>query len=467
MACGRFRTDLSAFVDGTLTPKREEQVLYHIAGCAECREEVHEIAALCAKLSGCRASDAPGTLTAKLESIAGDNAATPLYMAQGCGKLPTSSHRRRWLIAQGGCALLVVMVSVVVLAVLVAPEPVRVADPVGSAREQYAKSSAALNVNEALGAMLLAGERGADFGEPVDYTSLRGGEQTRDISTAEAAQVLGRAVDFDRSLIGQQRVYVADGDGQYFTAQVAVTKVQGEGAQLAVTDAQGHQFVSAFLPGAVGAPQEARRWSFVRYTDTWQVAGREATRVTAVGGGGPVASWWVDVDTGLLLWAERYDASGKVGVAVGYTEVEYESASLPRASYAFALQPVTSSGTAGWCNGLECPGELAGLELVAFTTADQNGTRTMSLVYSDGVDTAVVEWTEGVLAEDATTRADAVAGLPSVAAWQCGDLVVTLATNASSSVMSEMIDDLPDAEAYHRSPADRVAAGISRLVGIG
>ena len=38
--CERFRPDLSAFADGTLPPRRWEQVSYHLAGCARCRDEV-------------------------------------------------------------------------------------------------------------------------------------------------------------------------------------------------------------------------------------------------------------------------------------------------------------------------------------------------------------------------------------------------------------------------------------------
>src|SRR5690606_21215354 len=81
--------------------------------------------------------------------------------------LPTRADVRRRRLTQGGIIATVTVVSVVVLALLLAPSPLRISDPVGQAREQYSLSVTAVSVNESVGAVLLAYERGADFGEPI------------------------------------------------------------------------------------------------------------------------------------------------------------------------------------------------------------------------------------------------------------------------------------------------------------
>ena len=150
----RVREDLNAYVDQTLPPRRWEQISYHLAGCEDCRAEMLALCSVRNTLGACRASKAPSSLAARLEQIAGDHADAPLYLAAGQGQLPTSRVARR--IAASGAALLTFAVVIVVLAALVAPEPVRIADPVGSAREQFSLSASAVSINEAVGAVLLA-----------------------------------------------------------------------------------------------------------------------------------------------------------------------------------------------------------------------------------------------------------------------------------------------------------------------
>ena len=147
--CERLHPHLSAYADGTLPPKRWEQVSYHVAGCEECRDEVAAINAVCSKLSSYRGSETPEALAARLESIAGEHGSSPLYMAAGDGELPSARRKRVRRATQGGVALLAVMVSAVVLAVLVAPSPTRITDPVKAARELYGRSLIAISVNEA------------------------------------------------------------------------------------------------------------------------------------------------------------------------------------------------------------------------------------------------------------------------------------------------------------------------------
>ena len=468
--CERFRPDLSAFADGTLAPKRWEQVSYHLAGCASCRDEVAAISTLCSTLSGCSRSAAPDSLTAKLESIAGEHAEAPLYMAAGMGDLPSIRRRRTRLAVRSGAALLAVMVSVVVLAVLVAPEPVRLADPVKSAREQYSMSSSAISVTEAVGAVVLAYERGADLGESSSYARRAMPHGGSELGAEQAAALLRASTEADLTLTGVQRVWISNGDGRYRTADVHTTKVEGQGAMLEVMDARGDRFSSSFLPEFSARPVAApERWSFTQGVLPEQVAGRAAVRLVASDDGGAVASWWVDPTNGLLLWAERYDTTGAVSLAVGYTQLSLGTAQFHEDSLTqlIALQPATASGTAGWCVGLPtCPQEIGGLPLVAYSSSERNGATSMNLVYSDGIETAVVGWTEGVLGDAVTSRTDLASGLPTVSLWQSGPAVVSVTTNGSPELLAAISGQLPGEEPFAPTVLDRAAAGLSRLTGV-
>ncbi|MHA6511113.1 zf-HC2 domain-containing protein [Tessaracoccus sp. Z1128] len=468
--CDRIRPDLSAFADGTLAPRRWEQVSYHLAGCRSCRDDVAAISSVCTTLSSCRRSAAPDTLAAKLESIAGEHAAAPLYMAAGAGDLPSARRRRTRRMAQSSAALLAVMVSVVVLAVLVAPEPVRLLDPVKSAREQYSMSSSAISVTEAVGAVLLAHERGADLGESVGYDRRATPDGGSELGGDHAAALLRASTETDLTLTGVQRVWISDGAGRYRTADVRTTKVEGQGAQLEVMDARGDMFSSSFLPEFAARPVAApTRWTFTQGRLPEQVAGRAALRLVAADDTGPVASWWMDASTGLLLWAERYDTAGEVTIAVGYTALTLGAARFRDDSLTqlIALQPATASGTDGWCVGLPtCPQEVAGLPLVAYSSSVRHGAASMNLVYSDGIETAVVGWTEGVLAGGVTSRTDRASGLPTVSVWQAGPAVVSVATNGTQGLIASISGHLPAEKPAETTLLDRAAAGFARLAGV-
>lgn len=467
--CSRFQPDLSAFADGTLSPKRWEQVCYHLAGCEDCRAEVAEISRVCSTLSSCSRTGAPESLTARLEQIAGEHAEAPLYMSAGDGDLPSSRRRRTKWAAQGSAALLAVMASVVVLAILIAPEPVRLADPVGTAREQYSMSTSAISVNEAVGAVLLAYQRGADLGAPVSYEPRALGEAVP-ISPERAAAVLRTSAETDLTLSGVQRVWISDGAGLYHSADVRTRKVVGEGAQLEVFDARGSRFLSSFVPEFATRPVKApEAWEFLESRESVELDGRQVNQLIAVGESGKAASWWVDVESGLLLWSERYDAMGGVSIAVGYTDLDLGSAQLDDANLTqlIALQPASSSQERGWCRGLpRCPQEVGGLPLVAYSSSERDGQESMNLVYSDGFDTAVVVWTEGLLDDGVTAQTDRTAGMPTVALWQWGDGVVSVTTSGSPSMLRDITEALPDEEPYAPSVLDRATTGLGRLVGL-
>ncbi|MDO5677443.1 MAG: zf-HC2 domain-containing protein [Propionibacteriaceae bacterium] len=467
--CSRVHDHLSAYVDGTLTPKRWEQISYHLAGCDDCRQEVAAISALCSTLSSSGGRATPESLAARLESIAGEHSSAPLYMASGSGELPSLRRKRVRRATQGGAVLLAAMVSAVVLAVLVAPSPLVITDPVKDARELYARSLTAISVNEAVGAMLLANDRGADFGASETYEPRHSETESIPISAGQAADLLRQAAEADLTLTGTQQVWASDGAGYYRTAHVGTTKVAGEGANLEVYDARGDLFSSSFLPEfgarAFTAPSE---WSYQRSATSEQIVGRGAVRVQASSGSAPVARWWIDADTGLLLWAERYDGLGRVNVAFGYKQLFLDAATLDveGAPQLIALYPASSSEEAGWCVGLEhCPQLLAGLPLVAYASSGKGDALQMNLVYSDGFTTAVVDWSDGVLAGAETSRTDRGTDM-SVAVWQSGDAVISVACDCSQQLMLELKEGLPAERPYRPSIVVKIREGLSRLTGI-
>lgn len=468
--CERFTPDLSAYADGTLPPRRWEQVTYHLAGCQQCRDDVQAISQVCSTLSASRQSRTPESLTARLESIAGEHAATPLYMAPGSGELPSARRRRARRAAQGGVVLLAIMVSAVVIAVLVAPVPVTLTDPVKAAREQYSRSLAAISVNEAVGAMLLAKERGADFGPSERYEPRLSETQSLEISRELAANLLRRAAEVDLSLTGRQQVWASDGDGTYRTADVGTSKMQGYGAQLEVFDARGNLFSSSFLPAQGSRPAEAPwGWEYVRSATVEQIAGRDTIRIQANADGRPAAKWWVDAATGLMVWAERYNAAGEVTLAVGYQQLTLDDAPFhpDERAQLIALEPASSSQTADWCVGLEhCPQEVAGLSLVAYSSSGLESSPAMNLVYSDGFHTAVVGWKQGVLGEGELSVSDVASGV-AVEVWQADDAVLSVTCDCPPALLQDIAGELPGEAEYRPSLAEKIADGLARLTKVG
>lgn len=148
--CGRYREDLSAFVDHTLPARRWTEVGYHVAGCEACRREAAEIRGLCQVLS-VSASDrptAPEALAVRLHSIAGEDRDTPLYLSPAAGDgLPSRRRELARQLTRGGVAAVTVLTSIFILALLVAPDPPVVTDPVRQARIEYLVASTAVQLD--------------------------------------------------------------------------------------------------------------------------------------------------------------------------------------------------------------------------------------------------------------------------------------------------------------------------------
>lgn len=477
--CGRFSEDLSAFADHTLPQRRWDQVGYHVAGCPSCRDEVAAIKRVCSRLSGsCAApgTSAPESLAVRLERIAEGASDAPLYMSAGAAnELPSRRRARNRRIRQGSIAGLGALATMFVLALMLAPDPPRVEDPVHMAREEYSLSITSISVNETIGAVLLAHERGAQASETVHRRARPSivGSPT-EISAADAARALSQTEETGLTYSGTQRVWISDGEGAFHVNDVRVDEVAGEGSTLAVLDARGDEFVSWFVPssGCCSSTSPAG-WTFHEYEGRDQVAGRWARVIEAHDADGHIVSkWWVDTANGMVLWTERYDTFGLPTVVSGFTELELDAAQLAPdgIELAFMNVPVSviSEPVQEWCTGLKyCPEKLAGMPLVAHASSEVGDRTTMRLVYSDGFRSVSVCWTEGVLAADGATRVtDNSPGMPEVEVWQAGHGVVSVATNGGLAVLDRAVTALPDEKPWRPTLLERFREGLARVGGI-
>ncbi|GAB3817597.1 hypothetical protein GCM10028820_18820 [Tessaracoccus terricola] len=477
--CGRFSEDLSAFADHTLPPKRWQQVGYHVAGCPACREEVDAIKRVCSRLSGsCAAptTSTPESLAVRLERIAGGASHAPLYMAAGApGELPSRRRERNRRLRQGGIAGLGALATMFVLALMLAPDPPTVENPVHMAREEYSLSITSISINETIGAVLLAHERGAQLSEPVTQRARTGIVGSPfEISAEAAAEALSQSIAADLTYSGTQRVWISDGQGAFYANDVRVDEVAGEGSTLSVLDARGDEFVSWFVPSSSCCSSSSPTgWTFFEYEGRDQVAGRWAKVIEARDvDNHTVSKWWVDTANGLVLWTERYDTFGRPTVISGFTDLELDRASLAPDGIELSVMnipvAVVSEPVQEWCTGLRyCPEMLAGMPLVAHASSEVGNRATMRLVYSDGFRSISVCWTEGLLAADGATRVhDDTPGMPEVEVWQAGDGVVSVATNGGLAVLDRAVSALPPEEAWQPTLLERFREGLARVGGI-
>ncbi|RMB58434.1 hypothetical protein EAX62_14700 [Tessaracoccus antarcticus] len=369
---------------------------------------------------------------------------------------------------QSSVAAITILASVLAIAFLVAPEPQMVASAVKQAREQFSLSATAVSVNESVGAVLFAHERGASFG-PSRHQSARPMmvSDALPITRAAASAMLeGEGPTHS----GMQRVYISAGDGGFHEAQVRVDEVEGEGTSLVVLDATGQRFMSWFVPsGSCCQAGEGPPWTFWKYRGSDQVAGRWADVIEARDEEKHrVARWWVDPGSGLVLWSERYGADGAPTIMSGFKDIQIGKAHLAQDHVQLvSMNPVSSTGSKGWCTGLpQCPASLAGLPLVTHASSSSvRGERSMRLFYSDGFRSVSVVWSEGQL-PGAKPIQDHAAGFPDVAVWQVGDGIVSVASNGSPEMLQEASSQLPGEQLWDPSVLERIGRGLSRLAGI-
>lgn len=497
--CRRLDELRSAFVDGALSDPDRDRVLAHLAGCRACRADVEELRAVQDLLhrSG-PATDGPDSaaLSSRLVSIAGTAADAPVwerpFRRTRPGSLPSPRRTTRVragvaVLAAGG---LLSTLGLVGYAAAPAEALPPLGDPSEHVRSEFTAALARLPLSSrALEAVMLA-PAGVLASDPSAWTTPgSAGTGAVPVSRAVAVAALRRAarepsVDYR----GTQQVYAARGR-QTLTARVRVTSDAGRGSALAVDDAAGRDAFDRFVPAAspVGRyDQRVLALLLENHTITgWaggRVAGREVTVVQAASrsgaGSGPVARWWVDDRTGLLLWQETYDDAGAVAVSVGFTSLRLSAAPVfldhiaPRLTASTATTGLTVSdaaqlGGGGWYG----QDRLAGLSLVRMVGDGSADPAAVHLVYSDGVSTVSVYEQRGWLAaapagarRDASLRAFVRDGTPALASWQSGDTVFTVASDAPGDLLADAVASLPHRRPAARTTMSRVRAGWSRIL---
>jgi hypothetical protein len=492
--CRPLAGDRSALVDGSLPPERRERLLVHLVHCTPCRNEVAELRRLRETLRRGPATEAPRELAERLVRIAGAEARAPLwcrpFRRARSGGLPSRRRARR---LRAGAAALAVGSTVVGAGALGwAAAPVTVLHPVADPGVRAQAELGATLAQLPLAEPAVAAVVGAD---PAD---LRGGTRadgrapavtgTTAIDPVTAVGVLRRALRAVDQVgyRGVQDVRWRSASGSV-SARVAVRAVLGQGSTARVLDAAGRAAASSVAPapGPGRVPDErtldllASHHRLGGWSDG-QVAGRRAAVVQASRvDGTPVARWWVDDATGLLLASQTFDAAGEPLVTAGFGVLEVDPpagnlvppppsrAEVVPTSTALTLSNAPVLSRAGWA----CTERLAGLTLVRLRSDGAVEPGAVHLVYSDGVSTLTVHEQRGTLTDppegsswDTALGAWTRSGAADVASWQSGDRVLTVATDGPPTLLAAAVASLPHEPLGRRTTMERIREGWGTLL---
>jgi negative regulator of sigma E activity len=498
--CAELAELRSAYVDGALSDADREKLLNHLLDCSQCRADVAELRAVRELLSRTRADDdwAAPDLSARLVLIAGSEAREPLWtrpfrrsaVAAGA-TLPSRRRARRVRRTAAVAATLGTVTAAGFLGYATAPSArlAVVSDQTDRAQAAFSSSVGQFPLaSEALGAVMLA-----DASElAAAPAALEPGPSSAfgaSLSAAEAKAVMQRAAQSEHTVnySGRQAFFASRGD-RTMRAVIEVEARTGQGSQVNVLSTTGQQLLQGFTPAALSSrvvDDELLALLERNYTLTGTqgatVAGRSATVVAAWRGGEPAARWWLDDQTGIVLWQELYGQSGAIDLSFGFTSVVVTSTAgimdhlpprllAPTTTISLSVANTAALAAAGWA----CPEDLSGMSVVRLRTDRAADPTVLLLVYSDGVATVGVFEQRGRLgggpAEsswDPDLRAYAHHGPSQVATWQSKDLVFTVVTNGPSDVLSRAVGSLPHEQAEPPTTIDRIKEGwVTILAGL-
>jgi negative regulator of sigma E activity len=273
-------------------------------------------------------------------------------------------------------------------------------------------------------------------------------------------------------------------DGGVVGSRYLVQTQGGVDRELAVLDVTGRQVLSTVTadPASRAVDSDelgllARNYVLLGSHGV-RVAGRSATVVSAISPSGfTAARWWVDDATGLLLWHETYDSTGRTTLSAGFTEVtigdsDAATQSPARAGTGLTTTSLTVSGAGSLvADGWTCPDALAGLSLIRVRTDSATTPTVIHLGYTDGVSSVSVFEQRGSLGHtpagthwDTGLRAYVRGGAAKVASWQSGADVFTVVTDGSPELLAATVGALPHDPAPPRTTIERVRAGWSRIL---
>jgi anti-sigma factor RsiW len=492
VGCAELAELRSAYVDGALAERDRERLLSHLAGCAGCRSDVDELRRV-RRLLATRHDEvgAPMNLSSRLISIADDD---PAPQRRWAAALDPQRRRRR---DRARAAVVTVAVAVLGLATLggigyVAAPPLTassVGDPGAEALSEYGTMLASLPLTNPSVDAVAAIQPTALAVVPTPRAVTPSGV-TRRLSADQAETRLDRAARMPNrvSFSGRQSYQAVRGD-RMIVATVEVFNVRGQGMQLLVRDQTGRKMSARFV-----GPSHASRLTELallaklseHYTLSGfsgsEVANRPATVIeardpAAPADAAPTARWWIDDDSGLLVWQETYDETGRVQTSSGYQSLSFDEVSflshlpqttVPKTTTTLSLSRTTDLAAQGWSP----PSELAGLPLVRLRSDRAENPSALHLVYSDGLSVvSVFEQRGGLDAGPAGSAWDDGLGAflrwgsASTATWQSGRTVFTVVSNGSPESLAEAVRTLPHEERPSRTTMDRVLAGWNRILG--
>jgi negative regulator of sigma E activity/anti-sigma factor RsiW len=490
----------SAYVDGALENTDRERLLSHLVDCARCRQDVEDLRTVRAllKQTGTDPAATPSDLSHRLVSIAGQESVAPLWTRpfrriqpshlSRTGGLP--SHRRvvKVRFAAATTALAATMTAVGVIGYAAAPRLAAIDDPTGDAQAAFTSSLGQFPLaSDGLNAVMLADSRhlAAGISPRLQGPSVAAGTK---LTPTEAEAMMQRAAEAGHSVsYSGHQSFLAYRDGRAIIAQVEVDAHARQGTQVRVISQRGQQLLRGFTPAVISSRVVhdelldllARNYH-LSGTRRASVAGRSATAVTATPDGSSYAAarWWIDDATGIVLWQETYDRNGSVDVSFGFTSVSVSHGesilehlpprlAVPRTSTSLTLSSAAELKASGW----SCVRELAGLSLVRIRSDRASNPDMVHLVYSDGLNTVSVFQQRGRLAAapqgsqwDVALGAHVRRGASGMATWQSGEMVLTVATDGSTGLLSEAVESLPHDGALTQTTLDRIRAGWARIL---
>lgn len=471
--CPAWASDLTAFVDGALTPIATEETASHVASCPGCRSEVAELRRLREVfVTPAASSQVPDSLEQQLVAIAGGHHDRELWLSTGpAAALPSPrEHRRRALALVAGITL-VVLGAVTGMAWSVAPDVALVDDVTEQARAEL-RIARADSVNEAeLSALLVAHNRGVSTisSIPVAHWSTGLAEGSLAISGAAVSSLLSgvsraehpfaatgssclqrgsewhcATVKVERGGLGEIRVTVLDRDGSVIVHCVASEQI--DLSQL-------HE----------GDSYRLRGWSQLNDADMLNV---EAVRPT----GKLRTRWRINPGLGLVGSVEAFDAAGRrqeISWLRSFTLTPPRTVATPTRSMSNAQFTLESTSGPACSGGFVCPDELVGLGLRRLSADSTSQPQFVHAVYGDGDRVISVIQQRGrleALAGADTSTQDAAQGEadePLVTAWQSGDVVLSV-TSSSDDLTEQAAAQLP----HRHVPSEawqRLRAGMQQI----
>jgi hypothetical protein len=437
-------------------------------------------------------------------SIAGVESTDPLwsrpFRRAPAGALPSRRRDRRVRLLLASTAFVTLVATAAGIGYAAAPKPelAQIRDPAGRAQADFASVLSQFplsndSVNAAVVAAATSGETGS---HSVTRPDPAGGEPVRG---EEAMRLLRQAVQAAGEVPHRGRqVVVARQAGRTLSGHVAVTSQPGQGSQVSLLSTTGTPIASRFVSRPAPSRMVDRELlALLERNFTLQgaagttVAGRSAVMVEATPSRSPgsvVARWWLDRETGLVLWSETYEPAGALVLASGFAAVEVGNSSAAFLEHLAPdlASPVTSArltlSSTRYLNdhGWTCSDSLAGLSLVRLraTTPDGAGAgppAAVHLVYSDGISTVSVREERGRLerpkdaAWDAALAAYVKVGASSSAVWASGETVFTVVTDGPASLLADAVTALPHEPTLVPTTMERIRAGwvrtVERIVG--